>query len=142
MTARRPEQRQHGYDVANAIEANPDHFSMSEVFSSARCGTAACIAGWSDALTCKLDLSKPRGVVVQARNRALVWFDESYIGLIAERFGLSIGEVDSLCFGSGIDIAKGMPSHLRAKGMADAVRQIANGAAVDDALEDVAERYA
>ena len=34
-----------------------------------------------------------------------------------------------------------MPEHLRAKGMADAVRQIAYGATVTDALDDVVDRY-
>lgn len=33
--------------VADAIEANPEHFDMENWFQDTACGTAACIGGWA-----------------------------------------------------------------------------------------------
>lgn len=122
-TARTPEQRQHMHDVADAIETHENRFDMT-VFSEHRpeCGTVMCIAGWSDHL---LGRSTER---VRTSVAAAV-------------MGLSQSDaVDLFCY-SGVHASLRMPKHLRAKGMADAVRQIADGATVRNALKDVAERY-
>ena len=119
----------HLRDIADAIESEPERFNMDrwvplDGMNNDRggpCGTASCIGGWSQAL---------RGVSTREgplRAYAAMGLDE-----VAGR---------QLCIRRGLDVANGMPKHLRAKGMADALRQIADGVPVLDALGDVAARY-
>ena len=119
---RTPEQRQHMYDVADAIENEPDQFDMSHYI----CGSNMCIAGWSVAL---------RGGNVRLMEADEVDSD------CATHMGIDMISARRLFGGEGIHTAEEMPDHLRAKGMADAVRQIADGATVTDALRDVRNRY-
>ena len=62
-------------------------------------------------------------------------------GDVRNAMGLSFTEYRLLCLGEGMHVASKLPEHLRAKGMADVVRQVADGAPVDEAHADVLERY-
>lgn len=128
------EQKQHLLDIADAIENEPQRFDMKVYYStdeSAFCqsveqamnhyGTTMCIAGWSGHI-------------------AKDYYNFGINGA-ASRMGLSYEDANRLCLSPGMATAENMPEHLRAKGMSDAVRQIANDAPVEAALDDVAERY-
>ena len=129
------EQRQHMHDVADAFEAESERFNMNHFEKHAPdCGTIMCIAGWSRHIRGKDVLSIPDYGYDWEEPR----MDEDDVRYA---MGLTRDEFSRLCLGDGMDVALKLPEHLRAKGMADAVRQIANGATVTDALNDVAERY-
>ena len=141
MNERTPAQRQHMLDVAGAINTHPDNFDMNEVLGSGPCGSVACIAGWSDALSWNIDMTQDNedfiGNVERGPNGEVL----SYSGRFAVRSGLSRLDSRRLCGSDGIRAADEMPVHLRAKGIADALRQIADGANYRDALDDVVDRY-
>ena len=69
------------------------------------CGTASCIGGWSDALA-----GQQPG------------FDSSTF----KRMGLTLSEGCTLCYSEGQRAAAKMSPHLRAKGMASVLRDLAD----------------
>ena len=141
MNERTPAQRQHMLDVADAIEFNPDNFDMAEVLGVGPCGSVACIAGWSDALRFNIDMTQTNECTLQSCERDQSGKLLHYWERFALRTGLSVADSRRLCGDRGIGAAHEMPDHLRAKGIADALRQIADGANYSDALDDVVVRY-
>ena len=141
MNERTPEQRQHMLDVANAINTHPDNFDMTEVLGVGTCGSVACIAGWSDALSWKIDMTQDNDDFIGDVERGPDGKVLTYWQRFAVRSGLSNVDSRLLCGYCGIGAAEAMPAHLRAKGIADALRQIADGAHFQDALNDVVDRY-
>ena len=141
MNTRTPEQRQHMLDVADAINTHPDHFDMAEVLGSGPCGSVACIAGWSDALSWNIDMTQNDRGLIGGIERGPDGNVLKYWERFAMRTGLSIADSRRLCGDRGIRAADEMPAHLRAKGIADALLQIADGAHFQEALDDVVDRY-
>ena len=119
------EQRAHILAVADFIENEPESFDMRNWDRPAEtpCGSVMCIGGTSD--------------LIAGEGWSLG--DDAYV--IALRFGIGDEEATGLCFESGPEVALNMPAHLRAKGMADALRQIAEDVRVPVALMDVGSRY-
>ena len=123
---RTPEQRQHMLDVADAFEAHANQFDMNNYANKGECGTVMCIAGWST----HLQGYEWSWYVFGGGSLARVTEDGFHASdLAANAMGLSELEAVDL-FVNGIDAAESMPVHLRAKGMSDAVRQIADGVPV------------
>ena len=137
--SRTPEQRQHIRDVADAIEAEHRRFEMSDyVALDPDCGTTTCIAAWSchvRNVVWDMDELRRDGDACRTSTGQLISHDA------AKAMGLDAIERCQLLEGQGVDSAEAMPEHLRAKGMSDALRQIADGSEVVDALDDVVERY-
>ena len=141
MNTRTPEQRQHMLDVADAINTHPDNFDMVEVLGAGPCGSVACIAGWSDALSWNIDMTQDNEDFIGNVERGPDGEVLSYSGRFAVRSGVPHFDSRGLCGADGIAAAEDMPVHLRAKGISDALRQIADGANYLDALDDVVDRY-
>ena len=137
--SRTPEQRQHILDVADAIEAESERFDMRDyVKLDSKCGTAMCIAGWScHVRNVGWDMTELRrdGDAYSHSTGQLISHDA------VNAMGLNAFERSRLFETRGLEVAAEMPEHLRAKGMSDALRQIADGSEVVDALDDVSERY-
>lgn len=127
------------YDVADAIEAEAERFDMDNyVRLDPECGTAMCIAGWS------CHVRKVGWDMTELRwdgDASLTSTGQLISAVAANAMGLDLCERYCLFESRGVVVAADMPEHLRAKGMSDALRQIADGSEVVDALDDVSERY-
>lgn len=141
MNERTPAQRQHMLDVADAIESHPDHFDMATVLDVGPCGSVACIAGWSDALSWNIDMTRENDDFIGDVELGPYGKRLTYWERFAVRSGLSYVDSSWLCGSDGIGAADEIPVHLRAKGISDALRQIADGANYRVALDDVVDRY-
>ena len=133
------EQVAHINQVADLIEGNPESFDMNYWRADIAtvdegCGMIACIGGWSDMV-----LLEESGIEPFSYGDQLDEADG--VGRVAERFGISELDAEALCYEAGANAWKAMYEHLRAKGMASALRDIASDRSVGSALKDAVERF-
>ncbi len=122
-----PEQLAHRHEVADWIEANPTGFDMAFYGVMGECGAVMCIAGVSATLTGEAE-----------------WDSDGFMEwakvVASKAMGFAWDDAGALFVDLGIPAAESMPEHLRAKGMAQAVRYTCE-MSVSDALDRAVAEY-